>query len=76
MSQTLEDLLGGENIDELDDDGKTRLIQLLEEPFGLLPSVLADNDNDALTLIRAGCDLDWQSIRDGLPSIGLTSMAE
>ena len=70
MSKTLEDLIGDGDIDELDDNGETHLIQALKD-FGNF-----DDDNDALTLIRAGCDLDWQSIRDGLPSIGLTSMAE
>jgi len=49
MNKTLEDLIGDNDIDELDDNGETRLIQVLKD-FG--------NENDALTLIRAGCDLD------------------
>jgi ankyrin repeat protein len=66
MSQKpLEDLLGGQDIDELDDDGDTRLIALLQK---------GGNDNDAFTLIRAGCELDWgyldwQSNSDGAAAI-------
>ena len=62
ISKTLEELIGDNDIDELNADGETRLIQVFKD-FG--------NKNDALTLIRAGCDLDWQSNRDGVAAIHL-----
>jgi hypothetical protein len=62
MSKTVEDLIGDNDIDELDDNGETRLIQLLKD--------FADNDdNDALTLIRAGCDLDVLCKSNGMAAI-------
>jgi len=60
ISKTLEDLIGDNDIDELNADGETRLIQVFKV-FG--------NINDALTLIRAGCDLDVQSNINGWAAI-------
>jgi ankyrin repeat protein len=61
MSKTVEDLIGDNDIDELDDNGKTRLIQILQ--------FFTYNDNDAFTLIRAGCDLDVLCKINGMAAI-------
>jgi len=69
MSKTLEELLGGRtDIDELDDDGDTCLIAVLQDfyPGG---RDIEDIENDAFTLIRAGIELDWQSNTDGMAAI-------
>jgi ankyrin repeat protein len=67
IGETLEDEIdyrGG--IDEPDDDGESLLLVILQS--------LGDKDyhfdeNDALTLIRAGCNLDWPSVVDGAAPI-------